>query len=65
MAGDTVRFAQREHRVTLLIGQCFAVQLIAGASVELEVARAGGGIGARLFQRLAAVARFELRQFLR
>ena len=42
-----------------------AVQLVARAAVELEVARAGGDVGARLLERLAAVARFDQRELAR
>ena len=57
-------FAPRQYRIARLVGQRFPVQLVACAAVELEVAGAGHGIGARLLERLAAVARLDLRQLL-
>ena len=59
VAGDAVRLAPGEHRVALGIRQRLAVELVAGAAVELEVAGAGDDVGARLRHRLAAVARLE------
>jgi len=49
----------------LRIGNRFAVQLVARTAVELEVAGAGGNVGARLGQRLAAVARLRQRELIR
>jgi hypothetical protein len=40
------------------------MQLVRGASVELEVARARRDVRPRLLQRLAAVARLDQRQLL-
>src|SRR5512141_1000979 len=40
------------------------MQLVAGAGVKLEIAGHRDRVGAGLAQRLAAVARFELREFL-
>ena len=40
------------------------MQLVGGARVELEVARQRGGIGARLSERLARVARLDAGEFL-
>ena len=59
VARDAVRLAPGEHGVARGIGNRLAVQLVAGAAVELEVARARRDVGARLLQRLAAVARLD------
>ena len=64
MARHAVRLADREHGVAGLIRQGFAVQLVGGARVELEIARDAGGVGARLLERLAGVARLDLRDLL-
>ena len=45
-------------------GERVAVQLVGGAAVIFEIARDGDGVGARLFHRLAGVARLELRDFV-
>ena len=63
VAGDAVRLAPGQHRVALWIGNRLAMELVAGAAVELEVARAGRDVGACLLHRLAAVARLEQREF--
>jgi len=62
--GHAVRLAPGQHRVTGRIGNRLAVQLVGRPRVELEVARAGGGIGPRLLHRLAAVARLDPREFV-
>jgi hypothetical protein len=64
VAGDAVRLAPGQHRVALGVRQRFAVELVAGPSVELEVAGAGDDVGARLRHRLAAVPRLEPRQLV-
>ena len=64
VAGDAVRLAPREHRVAGRIRNRLAVQLVAGAAVELEVARARRDVGARLLHRLAAVARLDQRELV-
>ena len=64
VAGHAMRLADRQHRVAGLVGQGLAVQLVGGARVELEVARDAGRVGVRLLERLAGVARFELRDLV-
>ena len=64
VAGDAVRLAPGQHRVAGRVGNRLAVQLVAGAAVELEVARARRDVGARLLQRLAAVARLDQRELV-
>ena len=64
VAGDAVRLAPRQHGVAVGVGNRLAVQLVAGAAVELEVAGAAPRVGARLLQRLAAVARLEQRELV-
>ncbi len=65
VAGHAVRLADRHHRVAVLVGNGLAVQLVGRSRVVLEVARERGRVGASLADRLAGVARFELREFLR
>ena len=65
VAGDAVRLAPGQHRVARRIGNGVARELVGRAAVELEIARAGRDIGARLAQRLAAVARLEQRELVR
>jgi hypothetical protein len=62
--GHAQRLAQRHDRVAGLVGNGVAMQLVAGAGIELEIAGHRGGVGAGLSQRLAAIARLELREFL-
>ena len=62
--GDAVRLAPREHGEAFRIRKGRALQLVARAAVELEVARAGGDVGARLLDRLAAIARLDQRKLL-
>ena len=64
VAGHAMRLANGHDGVAALVGQGFAVQLVAGACVVLEVAREGDGIGACLLHRLAGVAAFQQRQFV-
>ena len=61
VAGDAVRLAPGEDAVAVLVGNGFAVQLVAGAGIELEVAHQRQRIGAGLLDRLAAVALLEQR----
>ena len=56
VARHAVRLAPGEHAVAALVGQGLAVQLVAGAGVELEVAHQRGGIGLGLPGGFAAVA---------
>ena len=60
VAGDAVRLAQGERGVAGGEGQRLAVHLVAGAGVELAVARQRDRIGARLLERLADVVDLEL-----
>jgi hypothetical protein len=62
VAGDAVRHAQRHHRAAGRVGDGLAVQLVGGAAVVLEVARAGGDVHARLLDGLAGVAAFQFGQ---
>ena len=64
VARDAVRLAPRQHRVAGRIRNRLARELVGGAAVELEVARARRDIGARLAQRLAAVARLDQRELV-
>ena len=64
VAGDAVRHAHRDHRAARGVGNRLAMQLVGGAGVVLEVARACGDVTARLLDRLAGVAAFELGQLV-
>ncbi len=48
VTGDAERLAEGHHRVAVEIGQRFAVDLVGGAGIELEIARQGDDVGARL-----------------
>jgi hypothetical protein len=65
MARDAVRLAPGEHRIAVGIRDRRPVQLVGRARVELEIARARRGIGTRLLERLAAIARLEQRELFR
>ncbi|GAD23998.1 hypothetical protein AVS7_03758, partial [Acidovorax sp. MR-S7] len=64
MAGHAMRLAPGEHAEAVGVGDGLAVQLVAGAGVELEVARQGQGVGAGLACGLAAVALLDGGQLL-
>ncbi len=64
VAGNAVRLAPGEDAVAVLVGDGLAVQLVAGAGVELEVAHQRQRVGARLLDGLAAVALLDERQFV-
>ena len=60
---DAVRLAQRQRGIAVEEGNGVAVDLVAGAAVELEIAQHGRDIGLALPERLAGVARFERGEF--
>lgn len=62
MPAHSMGLAHGEHRVTVLIGQGFAVQLVGRAGVIFKITGEGSGIGPCDFQRLAGVPCFDLRQ---
>ena len=62
VTGHAVRLAPGHHAVTILVRKRIAVQLVAGTGIKLEITHQCGGVGARLFQRFAAVAHLDLRQ---
>ena len=64
VAGDAMRLAPGEHAVAVQVGNGFAVQLVAGPGIELEVARQRHGIGPGLFGGFAAVALLQRRQLV-
>jgi hypothetical protein len=63
--GDAVRFPPSQYGEPLGIGKGLAVQLVARAAIEFEIACARDDVRARLRERLAAIARLGQRQFLR
>ena len=62
MAGDAMRFAQGVDGVVREIGNGLAMQLVRRTGIEFQIARQRHGIGARLLQRLADIARFHVRE---
>ena len=64
MRGDAERLAQSNHGHAREVGDRLAMELVGRAAVELEIARGGGDVCPRLLHRLAAIARFEVCQFL-
>ena len=59
MAGDTMRLAQRVHRVAVQIGDRLAMDLVGRAAVEFHITRQRHGIVARLGERFADIGRLE------
>ena len=57
-------FVKRHHSKTWRVRNGVSVQFVAGSSVVLKVARNGCRVGLRLFDRLAAVAHFDLPQLV-
>ena len=64
VARHAVRFAPGEDAVAVKVGQRFAVQLVAGAGVELEVPHQCQCVGPRLLDGFAAVTLFQQCQFI-
>ena len=62
VAGHPVRLAPGQYAETVLVGNGFAVQLVAGPSVKLKVACQRMGIGTGLLGRFAAVALLDGRE---
>ena len=58
-----MRLAQHDDVKVFEVGDLLAVQLVGRAAVVLAVARGHGDVVARLADRLAGVAGFELRKF--
>ena len=65
MACHAVRLAPGQHAVARRAGNGLAVQLVAGAGIELEVACQRLHIGTGLARGFAAVALLQRRQFVR
>ena len=64
MTGHAMWFVKRHHSKTWRVRNGVSVQFVAGSSVVLKVARNGCRVGLRLFDRLAAVAHFDLPQLV-
>jgi hypothetical protein len=62
--GHAVGLAQHHHVEVVQVGDLLAVQLVGRTAVVLEVARRHADVVARLADRLAGVACFQLRQIL-
>ena len=63
MARHAERLAQGHDRKPIQKWNRCAVQFVASPRVIFEITRAGRDVGARLLERLAGIARFDLRQF--
>ena len=63
MARHAERLAQGHDRKPIQKWNRCAVQFVASPRVIFEITRAGRDVGARLRERLAGIARFDLRQF--
>ncbi len=64
MPGHAVWFAPGEHAVAIHVGNGVAVQLVASACVELEIAHQRSHVGAGLLGGFAAVALFKCCEFI-
>ena len=64
MARHPVRLTPSQDAVAILVGNGFAVELVASAGVKLKIARQSPGIGHGLLRWLAAVALLELHQLV-
>src|SRR4051812_25464165 len=64
VASDAFRFTQDGNQVAIEERNGITVELICGSAIELEIAGGRGDIGPRLLHWLAAVARFQLGEFL-